>query len=387
MYVLAFLSALPLLARGLSSFNERNNSVSHGIDNDSQVEHGHHGSHGGHHGKKGKKDKYGGKTLAPSNVTVITGLFRQDDPDLDPEGYDMLKDSFGLLDKSPDRWKKFTRHIKKLNEEADDQTTYKVVFIARHGEGYHNVAESVYGTPAWNCYWSLQYTDGNMTWGPDPLLTPLGESQAKSANQGWKEQVKDGVPLPQTFYSSPMRRSASTLEITWRDIALDKGVRPVIKEMWRETIGLHTCDERSNKSLIAKTYPGFDFEPSFTEHDPLWDPEFEETQTQLAVRARLALNEIFATDPSTFVSITAHSGVINAFFLAIGHRKFQVQTGGFVPVVAVSHPTATFSSITRGQSATAPACTEDPTAKVMAPASVTVPPTWNAQATPTSTSH
>jgi broad specificity phosphatase PhoE len=56
----------------------------------------------------------------------------------------------------------------------------------------------------------------------------LGESQAKSANQGWKEQLKDGVPLPQTFYSSPMRRSASTLEITWRDIVLDKGVRPVV---------------------------------------------------------------------------------------------------------------------------------------------------------------
>lgn len=106
----------------------------------------------------------------------------------------------------------------------------------------------MYGTPAWNCYWSLQYTDGNMTWvrlsapirtqlrgaaianaqGPDPLLTPLGESQAQAANKGWKEQLKDGVPLPQTFYSSPMRRSASTLEITWRDIVLDKGVRPVV---------------------------------------------------------------------------------------------------------------------------------------------------------------
>lgn len=60
---------------------------------------------------------------------------------------------------------------------------------------------------------------------------------------------------------------------------------------------------------------------------------YEETQTQLAVRARLALNELFATDPSTFVSITVHSGVINAFFLAVGHREFQVQTGGFVPVV------------------------------------------------------
>lgn len=30
-------------------------------------------------------------------------------------------------------------HIKKLNEDADEQTTYKVVFIARHGQGYHNV--------------------------------------------------------------------------------------------------------------------------------------------------------------------------------------------------------------------------------------------------------
>lgn len=71
---------------------------------------------------------------------------------------------------------------------------------------------------------------------------------------------------------------------------------------------------------------------------------YEETETQLAVRARLALNEIFATDPSTFVSITAHSGVINAFFLAIGHRKFQVQTGGFVPVV-VSRDSGDFAQL------------------------------------------
>lgn len=59
-------------------------------------------------------------------------------------------------------------------------------------------------------------------------MTPLGESQARSANEGWKEQLKAGVPLPQTFYSSPMRRSASTLEITWKDIVLNKGVRPVV---------------------------------------------------------------------------------------------------------------------------------------------------------------
>lgn len=58
---------------------------------------------------KNGSDPFHGKTLAPSNVSVVTGLFRQDDPDLDEEGYDMLKDGFGLLDKSADRWRKFTK--------------------------------------------------------------------------------------------------------------------------------------------------------------------------------------------------------------------------------------------------------------------------------------
>lgn len=31
--------------------------------------------------------------------------------------------------------------------------------------GYHNYAQTFYGTPAWNCKWSLLNGDGNMTWG------------------------------------------------------------------------------------------------------------------------------------------------------------------------------------------------------------------------------
>lgn len=61
-------------------------------------------------------------------------------------------------------WLTGRRKITELNKKADKHTTYKVVYIARHGEGYHNVAESFYGSPAWNCYWSLLSTDGNMTW-------------------------------------------------------------------------------------------------------------------------------------------------------------------------------------------------------------------------------
>jgi hypothetical protein len=44
-------------------------------------------------------------------------------------------------------------YITKLNKEADEYTTYKVIYIARHGEGYHNVvsvlAENIMPCTAW----------------------------------------------------------------------------------------------------------------------------------------------------------------------------------------------------------------------------------------------
>lgn len=85
--------------------------------------------------------------------------------------------------------------------------------------------------------------------------------------------------------------------------------------------------------LIARHVAGWHLDPSFTYHDEQWNEIYQESSDQEAQRIRLALNAIFAEDPATFISITCHSGVINAFFKAVGHRAFQVQTGGFVPVV------------------------------------------------------
>lgn len=111
--------------------------------------------------------------------------------------------------------------------------------------GYHNVAETKYGTPEWNCHYSHLNgtgTAGEEPWGPDPQLTALGISQALAVNAAWKRELKAGAPLPEVLYSSPLRRSAATLELTWRDILIEpKGMRPIFKEMARETIGLHTC--------------------------------------------------------------------------------------------------------------------------------------------------
>ncbi len=48
------------------------------------------------------------------------------------------------------QWQRFEYYVDNLNRNADTNTQYKVLFMARHGEGYHNTAESYYGTPAWN---------------------------------------------------------------------------------------------------------------------------------------------------------------------------------------------------------------------------------------------
>lgn len=64
--------------------------------------------------------------------------------------------------------------------------------------------------------------------GPDAILDTLGEQQAQAVNAGWKEQIADGIPLPETLYSSPMRRAAQTVQITWNDILLNKGYVPYV---------------------------------------------------------------------------------------------------------------------------------------------------------------
>lgn len=65
--------------------------------------------------------------------------------------YDMLNDSFGLIDKSPNRWRNLITQINMLNANSDGLTAYKLFYVARHGEGYHNVGEAKYGTAEWDC--------------------------------------------------------------------------------------------------------------------------------------------------------------------------------------------------------------------------------------------
>ncbi|RPB27838.1 phosphoglycerate mutase family protein [Terfezia boudieri ATCC MYA-4762] len=318
--------------------------------------------------------------------STVVGFFAQDLPETDDNSFDYISSNFGLLDnfqmrtqdleiegagerdlydsgsKKP-KWIEFQEAINKLNTEAPGNVKYKVVFLARHGQGYH-VQESSYGTSLWNCYWSLLDGDGKSRW-DDAKLTESGVVEAQKANQAWKQQIKNGVPMPQSFYSSPLSRAAATLEITWKDITLNRKdyPKPIIKEKLRETLGIHVCDRRAPKCEIARAFPEFTFEKGFAEGlDPLWDPIHREPYDATSRRLKIALGEIFTSDDSTYLTISAHSGTIRSILEVIGHRKFSIQTGGMIPVVIkVEFSKEVEKPTTVSPSRVAPRCTVDPT--------------------------
>lgn len=278
--------------------------------------------------------------------TTVSGYFLQDEPTTDPSKFDYVESNFGLIPRSYDsdaefdpnsqktQWERFTHHIDQLNRDSGSLTSYRVLFLGRHGEGYHNVAEAKYGTAAWDCYWSLREGDENTTWA-DARLTPVGVEQARTAHDAWKTQLARKAPAPQSYYVSPLNRCLATANLTFAGLGVPhtEPFQPVIKELLRETIGLHTCDRRSSRSAIAAEYPTYRFEAGFAEDDPLYEADLRESNTARDARLRELLFDVLGHDRSTFLSLTAHSGAITSILKVVGHREFALQTGGVIPVL------------------------------------------------------
>lgn len=98
-------------------------------------------------------------SLVPSFFTNLTERAQQD-----PTAKLTTLPSLGLLDKSawPDNvaeatstegkapWELLSDHVAHLNSENPGSTKYKVLFITRHGQGYHNTFEAKVGREAWD---------------------------------------------------------------------------------------------------------------------------------------------------------------------------------------------------------------------------------------------
>jgi len=98
---------------------------------------------------------------------TVPGFFSQDDSDTDTTTFDYTASNFGLVgrdydsdaDFDPDRrytqWQRFEAYVNDLNKNSNTDTSYKVLYLGRHGEGYHNVAEAFYGTELWDvCFYT-----------------------------------------------------------------------------------------------------------------------------------------------------------------------------------------------------------------------------------------
>lgn len=310
---------------------------------------------------------------------TMEGYFLQDEASTVPSEFDFLSTNFGLIDRAYESdgslanggrdstpWQRFEHHISTLNREArqnagegegaaeelSSRTRYILFFLGRHGNGYHNVAESYYGNVAWDCHFSA--LDGDldriMTWS-DAHLSREGRRQAREVNTFWHSQTSpegsQKMSLPQVYLVSPLDRTLETAKITFDGLfparsnsgSDESAFDAIVVEKIREGTGIHTCDRRSSKSYIRSTYPRYntDMDPSLTELDEFWDPDRREPNSALTQRQREFFDELMQT-PALLgaaderVSITSHSGAIAAMLRVLGHREFSLNTGAVIPV-------------------------------------------------------
>ncbi|KAG6004282.1 hypothetical protein E4U43_000766 [Claviceps pusilla] len=230
-------------------------------------------------------------------------------------------------------WKRFAHYVRCLNRDAPSHTVYKVLYLTRHGCGYHNQKHAEVGTEAWNEHRSLLDGDGDSAWF-DSFLNEIGIQSVKELGQFWLDAVQnDGLPIPQTLYTSPLaRRLQTTDHVFSRPMEVHRPpFQPIVKEHLRERFTMHICDLRRPRSWIEKNYPGYKIEDNVTERDALSCQTREETDEEHCARKQQALEEVFSTDNNNnnniSISLTIHSFAISAILRVCHGEPFKVREG------------------------------------------------------------
>ncbi|CAK9438963.1 uncharacterized protein LODBEIA_P31870 [Lodderomyces beijingensis] len=270
--------------------------------------------------------------------SIVPGVFKQSDPQTDETTFNYLDENFGKIGS----WDDIIAKLNRLNQQSSSapDTKYKILYLSRHYTGYHNVAHLKYGDDAWNQHWSKLNGDDEMTWGPDANLTEASVELAKSNSKLVARELANNAQsdprliAPKKLYVSPLSRAIDTLYYTWNPIVNLTKHPAIIQENWRETMGVHTCDKRSTRSIIEKRFraKGFEIEKELVEEDELYQDDYRETVDEQAMRMNVALQQLFTSDDEDIVGITSHSGSIRTQLMVLGHRSFAVQTGGMIPV-------------------------------------------------------
>ncbi|EGV61817.1 putative phosphoglycerate mutase pmu1 [Yamadazyma tenuis] len=269
-----------------------------------------------------------GKPKFGWEFSVEPGFFHQSDDSTDDLNFNYATHDFGR--KEP--WDELTARLARLNGQSAT-TKYKLLFLARHGQGFHNVIVSKYGSAEWHRKWHRLGRDGDVEYAPDPRLTRLGEAQGRENHAVWRAQLAAGCPLPTRYVASPLQRSCNTLLLTMGGLWPENTAVEVVESV-REIIGYHLCNKRSTKTQILERFSshGFVTEPGFTEEDELYT-EQEEKFDDMCFRMNGFLQRAFDEWDDSVLNVTSHGGTIKCLLAVVGHRNFTISTGGMIPVV------------------------------------------------------
>lgn len=142
-------------------------------------------------------------------------------------------------------------------------TVRKYVYLARHGQGEHNVAAAAAQDAA-----HVALLEQNPAAPKPPLsdpstaayfnagLTAAGRAQVAEANAELGELLeRSHYPKPTVVYSSPLHRTLETASI----LAKGHVARPIVAvDVLRERRGGNPCDERAEASVAQRDFPACD---------------------------------------------------------------------------------------------------------------------------------
>ncbi|KAM5377957.1 hypothetical protein ACJZ2D_004703 [Fusarium nematophilum] len=264
----------------------------------------------------------GEKVTTPPSLGLIPG---QEYPSDDPNASDQRD------------WVRLAAYVRWLNDNSPDNVSYKVLYLTRHGLGVHNKVHAEVGSEAWNSKVSFQNGNEKETWF-DAFLTDVGVQQARDLNSFWTQLIDvDGAPLPEVLYTSPLARCLQTTSLVFSSVMESHSApfKPIVKELLRERITLHTCDFRRPRRWIAQSYPDYVIEEGFTEEDGFAkEGREEETDGEHVRRKQQALEEIFEdARGKEVVSLTVHSYAIRAIQEAVGARACRTREGTSIALV------------------------------------------------------
>ncbi|KAK8865772.1 hypothetical protein IAR55_000919 [Kwoniella newhampshirensis] len=247
-----------------------------------------------------------------------------------------IKGPFGLKP-PPGDWTTFRARIEELDRACAQGERVKVIYAARHGQAEHNAIMERYHCDG---HEAEQYADLH-----DPDLTALGRSQAAATSSALQREASRGMPLPQRWFVSPLKRAGETCGIEWGWLFGDvsgaeggagnggkgHGVPARVVENIREHLHVHVCDSRSSITELKSEFPSFIYPSDMPDSDTLWksgDVRGRETEEELVSRRGRGIGEVLEmSEGVTYISVTAHSGAMRGIYKSLGVPVRPLEVG------------------------------------------------------------